>query len=91
MISLRRILGSALLALVSLTGLAQPRTVVLSGYVRDAESGEPLPQAVVFLEDRKTGVAADDVGFYSLHVPAGKQPARRIWKWVSVALYGRRI
>ena len=54
MISLRRILGSALLALVSLTGLAQPRTVVLSGYVRDAESGEPLPQAVVFLEDRKT-------------------------------------
>ena len=72
MISLRRILGSALLALVSLTGLAQPRTVVLSGYVRDAESGEPLPQAVVFLEDRKTGVAADAVGFYSLHVPVGK-------------------
>ena len=72
MISIRRILGSALLALMSLTGLAQPRTVVLSGYVRDAESGEPLPQAVVFLEDRKTGVAADAVGFYSLHVPAGK-------------------
>ena len=72
MIFLRRILGSALLALVSLTGLAQPRTVVLSGYVRDAESGEPLPQAVVFLEDRKTGVAADAVGFYSLHVPTGK-------------------
>ena len=72
MISLRRILGSTLLALVSLTGLAQPRTVVLSGYVRDAESGEPLPQAVVFLEDRKTGVAADAVGFYSLHVPTGK-------------------
>ena len=72
MISLRRILGSALLALVSLAGLAQPRTVVLSGYVRDAESGEPLPQAVVFLEDRKTGVAADAVGFYSLHVPIGK-------------------
>ena len=72
MISLRRIFGTALLALVSLTGLALPRTVVLSGYVRDAESGEPLPQAVVFLEDRRTGVAADAVGFYSLHVPAGK-------------------
>ena len=72
MISLRRILGSALLALLSFAGLAQPRTVVLSGYVRDAESGEPLPQAVVFLEDRKTGVAADAVGFYSLHVPVGK-------------------
>ena len=72
MISLRRILGSALLAFLSFAGLAQPRTVVLSGYVRDAESGEPLPQAVVFLEDRKTGVAADAVGFYSLHVPVGK-------------------
>ena len=72
MIHLRRIFGAAVLALLSITGWAQPRTVVLSGYVRDAESGEPLPQAVVFLEDRKTGVAADAVGFYSLHVPTGK-------------------
>ena len=68
----RHILGTALLALLSFTGLAQSRTVVLSGYVHDAESGEPLPQAVVFLEDRKTGVATDAVGFYSLHVPTGK-------------------
>ena len=68
----RHILGTVLLALLSFTGLAQPRTVVLSGYVHDAESGEPLPQAVVFLEDRKTGVATDAVGFYSLHVPTGK-------------------
>ena len=72
MIALRRILSAAALALLGLPALAQPRTVVLSGYVRDAESGEPLPQAVVFLEDRKTGVAADAVGFYSLHVPIGK-------------------
>ena len=72
MITLRRILSAAVLALLGFTALAQPRTVVLSGYVRDAESGEPLPQAVVFLEDRKTGVAADAVGFYSLHVPTGK-------------------
>jgi outer membrane receptor protein involved in Fe transport len=72
MTPVRHILGTALLALISFIGLAQPRTVVLSGYVHDAESGEPLPQAVVFLEDRKTGVATDAVGFYSLHVPAGK-------------------
>ena len=71
MIPCRRFLGFAAL-LLSLLAQGQGRKVVLSGYVRDAESGEPLPQAVVFLEDRKTGVASDAVGFYSLSVPAGK-------------------
>ena len=69
---MRKILIAAALLLAGLPAFSQPRTFVLSGYVRDAESGEPLPQAVVYLEDRKTGVAADAVGFYSLHVPAGK-------------------
>ena len=72
MISFRRILLSAICLLGTVLGGAQTRTAVLSGYVRDAQSGEPLPQAVVYLEDRKTGVAADAVGFYSLHVPVGK-------------------
>jgi len=71
MIPCRRFLGFAAL-LLSLLAQGQGRKVVLSGYVRDAESGEPLPQAVVYLEDRKTGVASDAVGFYSLSVPAGK-------------------
>ena len=68
--------GKAILAgiflLLSVLSQAQVRKTVLSGYVRDAESGEPLPQAVIFLEDRKTGVAADGVGFYSLTVPVGR-------------------
>ena len=58
--------------LFSVLSPAQVRKTVISGYVRDAESGEPLPQAVIFLEDRKTGVATDGVGFYSLPVPVGK-------------------
>ena len=72
MIPFRRAVTAAALLLGCFFAGAQKRTVVLSGYVRDAESGAPLPQAVVFLEDRKTGVAADAVGFYSLHVPLGK-------------------
>ena len=72
MIPLRRAVPTVALLLGTIFGGAQTRTVVLSGYVRDAESGEPLPQAVVYLEDKKTGVAADGVGFYSLHVPTGK-------------------
>jgi len=71
MIPFRRAVTTVALLLGTIFAGAQTRTVVLSGYVRDAESGEPLPQAVVYLEDKKTGVAADGVGFYSLHVPTG--------------------
>ena len=51
MIPIRRILYTAALAVLSLAGYAQSRTVVLSGFVRDAESGEPLPQAVIYLDN----------------------------------------
>ena len=70
--TLSKYLFGITLLLLSLSSPAQVRKAVLSGYVRDAATGEPLPQAVIFLEDRKTGVAADAVGFYSLPVPAGK-------------------
>ena len=68
---LRWVLG-AVLPLLPCIVQAQVKTYSVSGYVRDAETGEPLQQAVVFLEDHKTGVATDGVGFYSLTVPAGK-------------------
>jgi len=45
---------------------------VVSGHVTDAGSGEPLVQAVLYLEDRKTAVATDGSGFYSLSLPAGR-------------------
>ena len=45
--------------------------VVVSGFIQDAVTGEPLPQAVVYLEDKKVGVAADDVGRYSISVTPG--------------------
>ncbi|MBQ8061217.1 MAG: TonB-dependent receptor [Bacteroidales bacterium] len=63
------VLASALLAAVPLW--AQGRKVVLSGHVRDASSGEPLTGAVVFTEDRKNGVSADNAGYYSLAVDKG--------------------
>ena len=65
------LLGAVFL-LLSFFSHAQYRTSIVSGYVLDDESGEPLPQAVLFLEDRKTIVASDAVGFYSITVPAGK-------------------
>ena len=50
---------------------AQGREIVISGHVRDASSGEPLTGAVVFTEDRKNGVSADNAGYYSLAVEKG--------------------
>ena len=72
---MRRVLKtliSLLLLLWSTAAGAQVRRNVLSGYVLDAASGEPLMQAVVYLEDRKTAAVADATGFYSLTIPAGK-------------------
>ncbi|MBQ9713522.1 MAG: TonB-dependent receptor [Bacteroidales bacterium] len=68
------ILGAAilLLSVLSIPLSAQSRKVVLSGYVRDASSGEPLTGAVIFTEDRSVGVVADRVGYYSLSVAGGE-------------------
>jgi len=62
----------AILLLLPFISQAQVRMGVVSGYVRDAETGEPLTQAVVFLEDKSTGVAADGLGFYSLSASVGR-------------------
>ena len=68
-----RIIGLVAILFLSILADAQNRKVVLSGYVRDAETGEPLPQAVVYTADKKTGIAADAVGFYSLQLQPGTQ------------------
>ncbi len=43
----------------------------LSGYVKDASSGESLPGATVGLLELKKGVNANNYGFYSISVPKG--------------------
>src|SRR5690606_23386516 len=47
--------------------------VVLSGTVRDGESGETLIGAVVLVEPGRQAASTNAYGFYSLTVPAGKQ------------------
>ena len=51
--------------------LAGQNRATLSGYVKDARSGEPLIGAVIFTEDRKLGVSANEIGWYSLQAPSG--------------------
>ncbi|TAG04018.1 MAG: TonB-dependent receptor [Cytophagia bacterium] len=46
--------------------------VTISGYVKDAKSGETLIGASVFLKDKELGVSTNVYGFYSISVPKGK-------------------
>jgi hypothetical protein len=46
--------------------------VTISGYVKDAATGEPVNGATVYVEDLKTGAAADQFGYYTLNIPQGR-------------------
>jgi len=45
---------------------------VISGYVIDAENGEPLVGAVVYFETQNIGTATNAYGFYSIQLPKGQ-------------------
>ena len=51
-------------------------TAVISGYVRDARSGEPIGSTSITLDGSSAGVSTDAFGFYSITVPKGRQTIR---------------
>lgn len=51
-------------------GITQKSTI--SGYLKDAETGEALIGARVFVDSLKTGAVANIYGFYSLTLPNGE-------------------
>ena len=62
-----------LLSYLSIPGYSQEK-YVLNGYVRDAESGEELIGATIYVKDLQTGVITNQYGFYSITLPAGNHP-----------------
>lgn len=50
--------------------------ITLSGYVRDAVSGETLIGATVVVDELKTGTNSNAYGFYSLSIPPGSYTFR---------------
>ena len=50
----------------------QKPKVTLSGYVFNEETGEPLKEAIVFVEELQTGAATDSVGRYEVSLPQGR-------------------
>ena len=54
------------------TGNVKGEKATISGYIRDANTGEPLPGAVVFTETTGVGVNADAFGHYSIRLTTGE-------------------
>ena len=50
---------------------ASAQSVIVSGYVEDASSGERIPGAHVYLVQEKVGATSNSFGFYSLAVAPG--------------------
>jgi hypothetical protein len=49
----------------------QPNALV-SGYVRDAKTGEAVSGASIYIEKPKIGVATDQYGYYAISLPKGR-------------------
>ncbi len=62
-----------LLILILLTAeLSAQRTYTLSGYVREASSGEELISATVAAPEARRGTYTNEYGYYALELPEGK-------------------
>ncbi|MCF0175687.1 MAG: TonB-dependent receptor, partial [Bacteroidales bacterium] len=57
---------------------ASPQTVVYSGKVVDAQTGEPLIGAYVLLKGTQTGTVTDSEGCFSLGIPSGVKPVLEV-------------
>jgi hypothetical protein len=55
----------------TITALAQ--RVSLSGYMRDAATGESLIAGTIYIKEADQGATTNNYGFYSISVPAGKK------------------
>ncbi|KAA0991109.1 TonB-dependent receptor [Dyadobacter aurulentus] len=53
-----------------------PGNSTITGYVRNAVTGEPVIGAAVFIASPSIGVTTDALGFYALTIPRGKQILR---------------
>jgi len=60
-----------LFSLLFYAGIACTQKSTLSGYLKDAQTGEALIGARVYVDSLKTGAVANIYGFYSLTLPNG--------------------
>jgi hypothetical protein len=70
-LKISRILVLGFVYLISVNANAQ-NSFVLSGFVKDAATGEALPGVSVFEESSKNGTTTNDKGFYSIKLKKGE-------------------
>lgn len=54
------------------TRIVKNAKATLTGYIRNAATGEPVAGAVIFNQTTSQGIATDPMGFYSITIPAGR-------------------
>ncbi len=54
------------------SGTKRNGRVFLSGKIASAETGEPLPGVIIYVEKLKAGAVSNSVGYYSLELPEGQ-------------------
>lgn len=65
-----KIIVCSLVFLLGIEGLSAQQKYTISGYVKDAKSGEALIGAGVYVAKIKRGISSNAYGFYSLTIPA---------------------
>ena len=66
-----KITGMAALLLLSTKSIAQ-QSYTLSGYVKEAGSGELLLGVSIYTSNKSAGTVSNNFGYYALQLPAGK-------------------
>ena len=66
-----KVIISALIALLTLTSAYSQSKSNLSGYVRDAQTGEELIGVNLYFPDLKIGTTTNVYGYFSVEVPTG--------------------
>lgn len=65
-------LESRLLTIGHSNGNGMNGEATISGYIKDAATGEPMIGALIYKENPRVGVATNQLGFYSLSLPKGR-------------------
>jgi len=69
--NMRLITTLVLVCFISLSTLWSQEQVTLSGYIKDASSGETLIGATAFIKENAAGATSNEYGYYSISVPPG--------------------
>jgi hypothetical protein len=73
---MRRIIFTLLFLLCGTSLVFGQKKISLSGYIKDASSGETLIGANIYIQEAQIGIATNAYGFYSISIPPGAYTIR---------------